>query len=297
MQKLTTGTLRQILPAGALALAAMAPVLALSEQAEAKDIFSAIMQGGATQTSNWDVKLGGGLLYAPKYEGSDKHELKALPYVEIIWNEALFLSPLDGLGVNLLSHQGFDAGLAVGYDAGRDEKDSRSELNGMGNIDDGVTGSAFLSYDFGFGSAKSEVKHYFAGSEGTTVDLGVKTFLPISLLLGQGMPDEMDNQGGKAPRVPAISLGFSTQWADKDYMQSYFGVSSAQAVASGKPAYKASAGFKSVSVETGLYVPVSEHVMLGSMLTYTRLVGDAADSPIAYNDNQLSGAAFLLYEF
>jgi len=33
------------------------------------------------------------------------------------------------------------------------------------------------------------------------------------------------------------------------------------------------------------------------MLTYTRLLGDAADSPISYNDNQLSGAAFLLYEF
>ncbi len=49
------------------------------------------MEGGATQAQNWNVKLGGGVLYAPKDEGSDKHELKALPYAEIIWKDVLFL--------------------------------------------------------------------------------------------------------------------------------------------------------------------------------------------------------------
>ena len=297
MRKLITGPLRQIPTAMTLALAAVVQTVSLPQAAQAQDIFSAIMEGGATQAQNWNVKLGGGVLYSPKYEGSDKHELKALPYAEIIWKDALFLSPIDGLGVNLISSDGFKGGIAAGYDFGRDEKDSKSELRGMGNIDNGVTGSAFLSYNFGIGSAKSEVKHYFAGSKGTTVDLGVKAFLPVSLFLGQGMPERGDDTGGKAPRVPAISLGLSTQWADKDYMQSYFGVSSTQAVASGKPVHKASAGFKSVSVETGLYVPIGEHLMLGSMVSYSRLLGDAADSPISYNDNQLSGAVFLLYEF
>lgn len=297
MQKSVAGKAYRVPAAGIFALIASVQTILQTEPAHAQDIFSAVMHGGATQASNWDVKLGGGILYAPKYEGSDKYELKALPFGEIVWKDALFLSPMDGLGVNLVSQGGFKGGIAVGYDMGREEKDSRSELRGMGTIDDGVTGSAFLSYDFGFGSADTEVKHYFAGSEGTTVDLGVKAFIPVSMLMGQGMPEGIEDKGDKAPRVPAVSLGVSTQWADKDYMQSYFGVSAAQAIASGKPAYKASAGFKSVSVETGLYVPVTDHVMVASMLTYTRLLGDAADSPISYNDNQLSGAAFLLYEF
>ncbi len=37
--------------------------------------------------------------------------------------------------------------------------------------------------------------------------------------------------------------------------------------------------------------------MLGSMVTYRRLFGDAADSLISYKENQLSGAVFLLYGF
>lgn len=291
MQKRIAGTACQFTLVGSLALAATTP------GALAQDIFSALMEGGTTTASNWDVTLGGGVLYAPKYEGSKNYELKALPFAEVVWKEALFISTIDGLGVNLLSHEGFKAGIAVGYDFGRDEDDSKSELRGIGDIDGGVTGSAFLSYNLGFASAKTEVKQYFAGSEGTTVDLGVKAFIPVSLLMGEGLPERAGASKADAPRVPAISLGASTEWADKDYMQSYFGVSAAQAASSGKTAFNASSGFKSVSLETGLHVPVTEHVMVSTMFTYKRLLGDAADSPLSNDDNQFSGAAFVTYEF
>ena len=273
------------------------------QPANADNVFSTLMAGGLTDASNWEVTLGGGALYAPKYEGSDKHELKALPFVEVIWNDTLFLSPMDGLGANIVSYHGFTAGASIGYDGGREEKDSRSELRGMGKIDGGVTGTGFVEYDLQIAKANASVTKYFAGSEGVTAEFGISTFLPLSVLFGDATfgggysESEEGAKSGHGLPGPALTLGVSAEWADDKYMRDYFGVSAAQSANSGKAAFNAGAGFKSVSAEAGLLVPVTENVMIGSMVTYERLIGDAADSPLSVNDDQLSGMLFTTYTF
>ena len=206
---------------------------------------------------------------------------------------------MKGLGVNVFSYDGFTAGAAASYDFGRKEKDSKSELSGMGKIKAGATGTGFLEYNLGFVKATSSVTKYFAGSKGVTAKFGLKSFVPLSVLMGGEMP-----QGGPDKSKPghglsgaAISLGVSAEWADKKYTQEYLGVTAAQAGTSGYSAYKAGAGFKSITAEAGLFVPVTDHVMVGSTLTYSHLIGDAAKSPLSGRDNQVSGMLFTTYKF
>ncbi|MCV6601493.1 MAG: MipA/OmpV family protein, partial [Cohaesibacter sp.] len=104
------------------------------QDAKADTLFTTLMQGGLTEADNWKVSLGGGLLYNPRYEGSKRHSVKALPYFDLVWKDTLFFNPIDGLGANLFDYQGFKVGAALGYDFGRKEKNSRSELKGLGDI-------------------------------------------------------------------------------------------------------------------------------------------------------------------
>ncbi|PLW75051.1 MipA/OmpV family protein [Cohaesibacter celericrescens] len=289
---------KSVVPSRFLGVGAVALMLSL-KPVQAEDVFSTLMAGGLTDASYWDVTLGGGVMIAPKYQGSKKFSATPLPYVDVVWKDTLFLNPMKGLGANIFSSNGFKFGAAASYDFGRKEKDSRTELAGMGKIKGGVTATGFLDYDLGFVKASSSLTKYFAGSKGVTADFGLKTFVPLSVLMGGEMP-----QGGPDKSVPghgftepALSLGVSAQWADKDYMQDYFGVTAAQSATSGYATHKASAGFKSVSAQAGLYVPVTEHVIIGSTVTYRRLVGDAAESPLSKRDNQVSGMIFTTYKF
>lgn len=282
------------------AIAAASTAFLVSQQpAAADDVFSTLMAGGLTEASYWDVSLGGGILYTPKYEGSKKHKALPLPYVNVVWNDTIFLSPLDGLGVNLFSSNGFTVGTSAGYDFGREEKDSRSELRGMGKIKGAVTGTAFVEYDLGFVKADGSLTKHFGGSHGVTSEIGVKTFIPLAMLTGGAMPQQGagGSDANEGPSGPALSLGVSAEWADSNYMQDFFGVNATQAARSGKNAYKAEAGIKSVSANIGLFVPVTQQVTVGSTFEYSRLVGDAAKSPLSNRDNQYTAGLFATYKF
>ncbi|MCV6575081.1 MAG: MipA/OmpV family protein [Cohaesibacter sp.] len=290
---------RAILPIALGAVFLLSP----SSSAKADSLFTTLMQGGLTEADNWKVSLGGGLLYNPRYEGSKRHSVKALPYFDLVWKDTLFFNPIDGLGANLLKYQGFKAGAALGYDFGRKEKNSRSELQGLGDIDAGGTARGFLEYDLKLAKAKASLTKYLAGSKGVTTQIGLSTFVPLSVLLGQNMGEAYatsqakgETKGHGLPGA-ALTLGLSAQWADKAYMREHFGINAAQAAGSGKKTFEAKAGFKSFSTDLGLLVPLTDHVIIGSKVSYTRLIGDAADSPLSLDDNQLGGQLFASYTF
>ena len=290
--------LSQLFPCGLLLLAVS------SQPALAEDVFSTVMQGGFLTKENWTVTLGAGAIYGPKYEGSAESSVSPVPFVEINWNDTIFLSPGDGLGVNLYQNKGFVVGTSVGYDGGRQESDSRSELRGLGDIDAGVSTSGFLSYEYKFIKAETKVTHVFGGADGTTVDLGLQTFIPLAPLLketpffiGTGPIFGSSSTNKDGPGGPALLLGVSTTWADENYMDGYFGVSSQQSANSGLTDFDASAGFKSVTGDATLVVPLTDHINLGTNVGYTRLIGDAADSPITRDTNQFNAGLFATYTF
>ncbi len=265
--------------------------------AKAEDVFSTMMAGGFTELENWEVTLGGGVAYAPKFEGSKEYKVSALPLIDINWKDTIFLNPGDGLGVNVFSYEGFTFGGAVGYDGGRKEKGSRKELTGLGDVKGGAQGSIFASYQYSFLEADVKINKTFSGSKSTTVDAGVSAFIPLAAVMGLSMGNDVSMDDEDGPNGPVLTLGASTTWADKNHMKSYFGVTSAQSAASGLSQFDAKAGFKSVTGSVGLLVPVTEHVMVGSNAEYTRLIGDAADSSITRKKDQFSVGLFTMYKF
>ena len=90
-----------------------------------------------------------------------------------------------------------------------------------------------------------------------------------------------------------------TTFASDDYMQTYFGVSPAQAARSraGLPVYDPDAGIKDVYVELGSEITLGERWLLKPGGRYGRLVGDAGDGPIVQNENQFSGVLGMGYKF
>jgi hypothetical protein len=86
-------------------------------------------------------------------------------------------------------------------------------------------------------------------------------------------------------------------YADDDYMQAYFAVTPAQALASkaGLAAYDVDAGFKDIFVGGTAKFQLSELWTLRVSARYARLIGDAADSPLVENENQWTAGIGVTY--
>jgi outer membrane scaffolding protein for murein synthesis (MipA/OmpV family) len=98
----------------------------------------------------------------------------------------------------------------------------------------------------------------------------------------------------------ALSIGASTTYADDDYMQTYFGVTAADAARSGLDEYEADSGIKDVGIDIGLNWMITQSWSARGLASYTQLVGDADDdSPVVDegSEGQFFGTALIVYTF
>ena len=89
-------------------------------------------------------------------------------------------------------------------------------------------------------------------------------------------------------------------WADETHMQNVFGISAAQSARSGLRRHEAGGGFKDVGLSASLSYALTENWLLIGRAGYSRLLGDAADSPIVADKgsaDQLSGMLTIGYRF
>lgn len=107
----------------------------------------------------------------------------------------------------------------------------------------------------------AEVRHGVVGHRGWTGDIGADAIL---------RPSEQ----------VALTLGPRAAFGDARFQRTYFGVTGAESVASGLAAFRPSGGLVSVGSELGLRVTLADGWGLDGALTYDRLRGDAARSPI-----------------
>lgn len=215
---------------------------------------------------SWQAMIGGGASLWPDYEGSDDYEPGAMPLLVVSYRDLVFLSG-PSLGANLLTMRGpgpgnvLQAGPLVRYGFGRDEDDNDA-LRGLGDVDASVEIGGFVRY--GMGDLSAELKAFKDVADGHDGILAELT-LGYRRQLGQRWH---------------ASAELAATWADDNYMQTFFGITAAQAQASGLRRFDAEAGFKDVGVSLGLNYAFTEHWFVGGRAGYTRLVGDAADSPL-----------------
>jgi outer membrane protein len=237
-----------------------------------------------TPPPDWRVTLGAGAMLAPDYEGSDDFEFRPIPDIQVNYRDSLVLKNTS-LSYNLL--RAFDpasswrAGPRARYGFGRDQDDNAA-LRGLGDVDGSVEVGGFFGYAQGPWSGELSLLQDVAdGHDGLVAELS----------------------GGYSfrftPRLGA-RLSASTTYADDSYMQSFFGVTPAQAARSGYAAQNAEAGLKDAGVALGMSYGLTEHWMLGGFVGYKRLLGDAADSQIVDGQgsaNQIRTGFTLSYKF
>ncbi|MEM5501374.1 MipA/OmpV family protein [Ahrensia kielensis] len=235
--------------------------------------------------SNVSLAAGGFVSVAPVYEGSNKYRVSAFPIAYPTFGDGngersrLTFRGIDDVRYAAFRKGSFDLGPVVGYNFGRKESLS-TDLNGLGDVDGGVVAGAFAAYTVDGFSVDAAVSKQFTGLDDSgflaRFGAGYETAVTDSLTL---------------------SLYTGTTYASDDYMDNMFGVSSAQNAESGLSVFNAGAGFKNIDVKAAASYQASEQLNLRANVGYSKLIGDAADSPISVTNDQFSGGLGFIYQF
>lgn len=231
------------------------------------------------------VKVGGILVVLPTYEGSEEYEVIGFPYLFPIFSggpgffSRIDARALDDVRFTLIERDGFIAGPLAGYKFGREEDDG-DLLEGLGDIDDSFVAGGFVGYRWNWLQFDVSYHHYFGDVDGYQIRFGAEVERPVS------------------ERV-TLTTRVGATYADENFTQVYFGVTDEQALASPIFAngFDADAGFKDVHVQVGLNAEIDEHWSARASLRYSRLLGDAADSPVVETEDQFIGLVGLSYKF
>lgn len=238
-------------------------------------------EANAQRADDWSVgawQVGGAAIVAPKFEGSKSYRVIAFPFI------APAGSPDDGfvqvkgpddVRFRVLNYYGIEAGPLLGYRFGRESSDS-TKLGGFANIDGGLVVGGYVGYRMGSLFLSTSYHHQVSGTDSG----GVVRLLAEQTLYRAGGTKLVANLG--------------TNIASKDYMTTYFGVSTAQ---SGLlPTYGASAGFKDVFMGLTATVELNRSWTMFGTANYSRLLGDAADSPVIDTRDQFVAGLGLSYK-
>jgi outer membrane scaffolding protein for murein synthesis (MipA/OmpV family) len=241
-----------------------------------------------SDTTDW--RLGVGPTINPDFEGSKDYRIEPAPVISLRYRDVLkvdnnevdftaFDQVLD-LG-DTVGRTRFSTGPVMNLDFGRHESDSK-DLRGLGNIGMSVEFGGYVSFDFERASIEAEMSQDVAnGHHGATLDLhgAIKLY-----------------KGEKLMVAPDLVV----TWATARYMKSFFGITGTQSAASGLPTFRAGAGFKNASLSLLASYDIARHWSVLAHVGYTRLMGDAAASPLVRlrgAADQLTAGTFVVYVF
>ncbi|MDN3721032.1 MipA/OmpV family protein [Roseibium salinum] len=224
------------------------------------------------------VDLGVGAVLKPRYEAADSYLVYPFPIVSV----GRFYLPGLGQVVEGNRRSGVFFYPSFNFIGERKASDS-TDLTGTETIDWAFElglGGGFRTHHF---RTFAEVRQGFNGHTGQVGQIGID---------GIVYPHEKKWE---------LSFGPRADFATDEYMDTYFGVTASEAANSGGrlAAYDPSGGFKSIGVAARASYDWNDDFRLHIQGDYDRLIGEAADSPIA-NDggkNQFSVGVGVTYRF
>ncbi len=223
--------------------------------------------------NTWEGAFGLTSAYRPEFQGASRQVFKVTPALFLrygrltVTNASGFVTRrsddvVRGLGLDLNSSDKFRASLALRFDAGRSE-DTSAELKGTGDI--GRTVRLRLSLAW-------------------TLDDGWRAGASWNLdALGRGGGTFGDLSIGHQQRLGAattLTLGSSLAAGGDRFMQSYYGITEAQAARSGYPVYHAASGLRDVSLYGATRTELDQDWVVLAGASVSRLLGPAAASPL-----------------
>lgn len=214
----------------------------------------------------WRTVLGVASELQPVYDGARAYRLSGGPDLFIYYRDVAFISTGEGLGYNVLRGDHYQFGLGMTYDLGRKESDDLTNLRGMGDISAApvakLYGSVVLSRKFPL-ILRVDARQFLGGANGAVGDGAVYMPLP-----------------GSSRRF-VMFAGPSITVADHHYLQSVYGVSAQQSLASGHREFLiAHDGTAAAGVGFSATKFLGEHWLLNLDGAISQLRGAPAHSPI-----------------
>jgi len=255
-----------------------------------------------------DMYVGLGVQSAPRWDGTGSRKVSALPVLQVQWSNGLFISGMSA-GMHLTDSPTFEYGPLVAVQPGRDRSgtgqvfdgvgsagttligpvpepiDKRNlrgtGLDGMNKIGARLQGGVFANYYLTPQWRLTSSVLYGAGNDhdGARLDLGV-----------QRLAFELGSQH----RV-SVSAGVSI--VNRNYNQTYFGVSLEEAAHSRFSWYEAGGGLQEAHVGVRWNWALSPSWMLTSNLQAKGLLGNAAKSPLVERSTNLTVSTAFAYRF
>lgn len=197
----------------------------------------------------------------PSFPGAKTYRNEPIPYVDFEWPDHVTLSSLGGLQVDLIGGPVLHGGLFGDYQWGRDTEDLGGLSHRLKPLSPRLTVGGYLEWqltqqiDVG-----TNVSHDTWGA-GAYINVYAEWDLPKIWLLEQQLQVRW-----QAMNAPA--------------MNRFFGLTPGEASALNVAPWHPGAGSQLASLEYDLFVPTSQHTGIALAVTYGRLLGRAADSPL-----------------
>ncbi len=207
------------------------------------------------------ARVGFGIGLTPDYMGSNNYRVRVIPLIDIKYEDRVHLNG-SRLSYNIWEEGQFSAGPLMNVRFGRDARQN-SVLEGFGDIGDTLEFGAFVRYQTKAAMISAEYRHGIGAGIGSS----------ILLTAGHGIY--------KNGRFSAM-LAARARWMDQKTMQTNFGVTAAQSTASvqGLSAFSTGSGVAEVNANLVGSFELNEKVRLLSLVSFGKLLDDAADSPI-----------------
>lgn len=228
------------------------------------------------------ILIGGGIQRMPAWMGAENQRNQAVPFIqaELPWH--ITLSTADGLTVDLIHESKWHGGVYGNYQWGRDRSELGPQLEGIvDSLPARLNVGGYLEYDITVPLSVGTTVSHDTNGAGAYFTLYTSYDLPAIGYLMHNV--ELEWQGMNGPA-----------------MRRFFGVTPQQAEQLHVTPWDPNSSSQQLALEYGAFMPTSLHTGFALLVNYTRLLDQAADSPLVRHygsANQLTTTLAFTYRF
>ena len=233
----------------------------------------------SNENRNFNLNIGLGIINTPKYEGSNKSIIRTVPFIDLKFKKFTF-NPITGLRVNFINNENWSLDYGLGLNLGRDPK-LDSNLSGLKKINWTLEPKVITKYKSKYYSISSEIAYDLLqkGHKGSYLKTSLISGFPIINL--------------NTFLIPSVSLTY----ANKTYLNNFFGIDTDDNIKSGYSVYNLSDGIKDITANIiGIY-KLNEKINFTGNISYKILVGQSAKSPVVFKKDNITAVFTVSYTY